>query len=205
MKRTLFVLCVLAAAAAAVAGCDKVRDMLDADPAEPCGRYCIKCSDCKEDEATSTFKEIIDYTCAVDDLGRACQELCDQANKIVENVNIKGNVEAVEKEKGIEITDKNFTCADFAYGVVTGEVDSPCSRFCKKCVECAQTLGADATVEWCAKQDGLVCALTCKDYWQSYVIGFEDIAKENSGIQSLKDIDCNDWKGTAEKAGDRPE
>ena len=108
----------------------------------------------------------------------------------------------LDVSKSMKVNDKAFTCDDFAYGVVTGDLTGPCARFCKKCVECAPQ-GGD-TASWCAKEDGIVCAKACESQFVSYVTKFEDIAKANTGIKSVSDINCSDWAGTAQQAGDIP-
>ncbi|RJO71923.1 MAG: hypothetical protein C4523_03680 [Myxococcales bacterium] len=203
-KKLAFVLAMtMLAGLAFVAGCDSVSDFTEADENVPCGRYCIKCGDCK-DQGEGYVKELLDYTCAIDELGMVCQEACD-AGSIIDQADFGANVEAAEAEFGMKVTDPKFTCEEFGLATVTGEVEGPCLRFCAKCVECSGQVSS-AAADWCAKEGGLPCVEACVNGFEDYVQTFEDMAKENTeGIETISDVDCTDWEATLEKTGDVPE
>ena len=207
MRKTIivFVACAAIAAVAAIwLGCSEVEKAVSASPDVPCGRFCLKCTDCKGQGTSSMYKDFIDTLCTFDQVGVVCQEACQKASGLVPDVNLDTNVQAIEKETGKQVNASTFTCDDFAYGVMTGDLNGPCARFCKKCVECAATAAAASTAEWCAKEDGIVCAKACESEFVTYVTDFENIAKSDTGIQSLNDLNCNDWSATANKAGAHP-
>ncbi len=201
-KKMWTVVVVLVAMMAMVLACDSVEDLIDADEGAPCGRYCIKCETC-QGTGEGYIQDLLDYTCIIDEAGRACQELCEQGSGLIPGVNIEENVVAAEEAAEMQITDEAYTCEEFGLTVATGQTeDSVCLRFCAKCVECVQVAGQASAAEWCAKEGGIPCVTACEQGFEDYVQSFEDIAKENTeGIETVSDIDCNDWEATADATG----
>lgn len=196
------IIIVFMAIAAIALGCDEVKKALEASPDVSCGRFCIKCSECKGQGSDSTFKAFVDFACAIDDLGIACQELCERGGDLVPGIDVKKNTENIETQKDMQVNDAKFSCDDFAYGVVTGDLTGPCARFCKKCVQCAPQV-SDDTATWCAKEDGIVCAKACESQFIDWVVKFENAVKKTN-LESIDDINCADWSATAQEAGPHP-
>lgn len=161
----------------------------------PCGRYCIKCESCKG-TGTGYVKQALDNTCGgYDGSGKLCEQLCEQGN--IPGLNIKENVEDAEESLEKPVTE--LTCEEFALTVASGVSDGPCLRFCGKCVECSPV---SSGAEWCAKEGGLPCITACDKSFKSYVEDLEGFAADKTeGINTLSDIDCNDWDATLEASG----
>lgn len=211
MKRlsVLFAIFALMLSFSAFVGCgddaenalNDLGDLTEADENEPCGRYCIKCSDCDAEEG-GYLKMALDYTCAVDELGSACQLACEQGSGLADLSNIEGKVESAEAAAGMEITDENYSCSEFALTVLTGETDSVCLRFCSKCVECSGEVGAGSVSDWCAKEGGVPCIEACKNtpYVEEYATTFEDLLIDNSDYDNLRPVPCTDYEDIYENA-----
>lgn len=161
----------------------------------PCGRYCIKCESCKG-TGTGYVKDALDYTCGgYDGSGKLCEQLCERGS--IPGMNIKENVEDAEESLGENITE--LSCEEFALTVASGVTDGPCLRFCGKCVECSPV---SSGAEWCAKEGGMPCIVACEEGFKQYVETLEGFASDNTeGINTLSDLDCNDWDATLEASG----
>jgi hypothetical protein len=203
MKMKWFMVMMVAAAfvIAALAACDSATEYLEASDQTPCGRYCIKCGTCK-DVGEGYIKMAMDYTCAFEEGGKVCELACDEGSDYIPGANIKENVTNIEESTGQKVTE--LTCETFALAVAGGAEDGPCLRFCSKCVECSPVSSGS---EWCAKEGGIPCITACQEGFESYVTDLESFAADNTeGIETLSDIDCNDWEGTLEASGlEQPE
>jgi len=147
MKKTMLILvAVLTAAFLFACGDDNpLKEYTDADPNTSCGRYCIKCSTCKDEGLEGYIKQIVDVTCYMDELGKACETACDLGDGTLP---LKENTEQTEEAIGKEITDPSFTCDQFALAVASGQTPGGvCYDFCSKCVDCSSdaSVGADGS------------------------------------------------------------
>ena len=100
MKKLLFGMLVLVALFAL--GCDEIADKLEdltgeASLETPCGRFCHKCSTCK-DEMEGALIDIVTGLCEVSGKSVACETACDAGSAFGDaiDLNIKANVEATE-------------------------------------------------------------------------------------------------------------
>ncbi len=194
------VLAILLAFGLVYFGCDEIEDALDeygsADPSTACGRYCIKCEAC-EGVGDGMIKTLMDYTCMVDEIGRLCQEICNKGSDFTDQLDIKGNIQSIEESTGKKITDEDFTCEEFALAAFTGVDNTPCFRFCSKCVECSEGHGLTSLASECAREGGIPCVEACENLGaDTYVESFESYAQDNlendqgQPVKDLSEVDC---------------
>lgn len=207
-KGIVFVILALSFSLMSQFGCgDSLTDLIEADPNTACGRYCIKCSDCKG-TVEGYIATMLDATCTIDELGSACELACDQGGDYLPVANIEENIIAVEEANGKKITHDSVSCEEFAIYSMTGEPDGPCTRFCLKCVECGEVASISMITDECSRENGIPCVVACQQATLGgYVETFETYAMDNTdGIDDLSDISCEDFEGTFAKVGvDMPE
>ncbi len=201
MKKVLSGLLVLVALFAL--GCDEIADKLEdltgeASLETPCGRFCHKCDTCK-DEMEGMLIDIVTGLCEVSGKSVACEQACDMGSSFGDAVglNIKANVEATESKlpEGktiMDLGDEEDQCTDFAIAMTSGEdPESLCFKVCSKCVSCADEVGVGSAVEWCSKENGLVCMEACAQV-ESTVQTANDLMEDNLQ-KDITELNCTEF------------
>ena len=65
----------------------------------------------------------------------------------------------------MDLGDEEDQCTEFAVAMTSGaSPEDLCFKVCVKCVSCADEVGQGSAVEWCSKENGMVCMEMCDNF-----------------------------------------